>query len=207
MKGILTRSPEPSEVQSSSAKLIEIDSREIIHTAAFLVDGRHVVSGGDKGKIRRWRVEDGMEVGAPMDAGSAVYNIAVSRDGKWIVSGRWQSVQVWSAESGERVSEFKGHSHRVRAIDVSPNSTKIASGAGDNIICVWSLSTGQRLLGPWNHGGDVVAVKFSHDGRLIATTTWKSIYLDLRHSERQPCRQLSNSSLTLAQSLPRLVEQ
>ena len=150
---ILTRSLESSssEVQPPSAKTIEIDGRDRIYTAVFLVDGKHIVSGDREGKIRRWRVEDGMEVGTSMDTESIVYSIAVSRDGKWIVGGIWQSVQVWSAESGKKVSEFRGHSHWVCAVDVSPDSTKVASGSYDNTVRVWSLSTGKRLLGPWEH--------------------------------------------------------
>ena len=77
---------------------LSCDGRGRIWSVAFLVDGKHVVSGDKEGKIRRWRVEDGIEVGAPMDAGSCVCNIAVSRDGKWITGGRWQSVQVWNAD-------------------------------------------------------------------------------------------------------------
>lgn len=38
--------------------------------------------GGGGGKIRRWRAEDGKEVGTPMTAGSPVHSIAVSRDGR-----------------------------------------------------------------------------------------------------------------------------
>ena len=177
MNEILTRSPESSEARPSSGKTIKIDSRETICTVAFLVDGKHVVSGDEEGKIRRWRVEDGMEVGTPMDVGSDVFNIAVSRDGKWIVSGTWQLVQVWSAESGEKVSGFRGHSHWVNAVDVSPDSTKIVSGSYDRTACVWSLSTGKRLLGPWEHDHLVFAVKFSPDGRFIATATQKSFWI------------------------------
>ena len=174
---ILTRSPESSEIQPSSAKT---NVQSGVLPIAFLVDGKHFVSGGNGGKIRRWRVEDGMEVGAPMDAGSAVYNIAVSRDGKWIVSGTGGGqVQVWNAENGKKVTEIRGHSYWVSAVDVSPDSTKIASGSGDKTACVWSLSTGQRLLGPWEPDhwvhDDVFVVKFSHNGRFIATATWKSI--------------------------------
>ena len=175
MNGTLTRSLESSEVQPSSAKMIEVDGRGRIYAVAFLIDEKHVVSGGDEGKIRRWRVEDGMEVGTPMDAGSIVYNIAVSRDGEWIVNGTWQSVQVWSAKSGEKVNEFKGHSNWVRVVDVSPDSTKIATGSRDGTACVWSLSTDQRLLGPWKHDNYVIAVKFSPDGRFVATATRSSI--------------------------------
>lgn len=39
------------------------------------------------------------------------------------------------------------------------------------MLSVWSLSTSQRLLGPLQHIDDVVAVKFSPDGQLIATAT------------------------------------
>ena len=176
MNGTLTRSPESSEVQPSSAKMIEVDGRGRIYVVAFLVDEKHVVSGGDEGMIRRWRVEDGMEVGTPMEAGCIVYNIAVSRDGEWIVSGtQLGSVQVWSAENSKKVNEFKAHRDSVRAVDVSPDSTKIATGSDDDTACVWSLSTGQRLLGPWEHDDWVFAVKFSPNGRFIATATWSSI--------------------------------
>ena len=44
----------------SETKPIEIDG---IHSVAFLADGRHIVSGGEEGKIRGWRVEDGRETG------------------------------------------------------------------------------------------------------------------------------------------------
>ena len=177
MSGTLTGSLESTEIQPS-AKTIEIDGQGGVLSIAFLVDGKHVVGGGNDGKIRRWRVEDGMEVGAPMDARSPVFDIAVSRDGKWIVNGTGgMQVQVWSAESGKKVTEIRGRSRSwVGAVDVSPDSTKIASGSGDGTACIWSLSTGKRLLGPWKHSDDVVfVVKFSPSGRFIATATWKSI--------------------------------
>ena len=170
MNGILTKSLESSGVQPSS---IEIDGRGEIISVAFLVDGKHVVSTSVEGQIRRWRVEDGMEVGGtPIGAGKWVCNTAVSRNGKWIVSGTGRGqVQVWNVDDSQKVTEFKGHHGYVRAVDVSPDSTKIASGSDDKTACVWSLSTGQRLLGPWKHDDLVYTAKFSLDGRFIATAT------------------------------------
>ena len=170
MNGMLTRSLESElgEVRPSSAKTIKISSRYNIWS---VVDGKYVVGVDDEGKIRRWRVKDGMETRTPMDAGSWVCDIAVSRDGKWIVSGTTGGmVQAWNVENGEKATEVNAHSDWVRAVDVSPDSTRIASGSGDRTACVWSLSTGQRLLGPWEHDDIVFAVKFSPDGRFIATT-------------------------------------
>ena len=152
-----------------------VDCRDDIYSVAFLVDGKHVVSGGREGKIRRWRFKDGKEVGTTMDMGSRVRSIAVSRDGKWIISGtRGGQVTVWDAESRSKVSEFKAHNKPgVRAVDVSPDATKIVTGSNDCNACVWSLSTGERLLGPLKHIYWVVAAKFSPDGRLVATATWE----------------------------------
>ncbi|KAI9456181.1 WD40-repeat-containing domain protein [Boletus coccyginus] len=176
---MLMKTQESSEIGSSSstihqeeAKPIVIDGRDYIYSVAVLVDGKHVVSGGEEGKIRRWRIEDGGEVGTPMDAGSAVFNIAVTRDGKRIVSvTRACSVMVWNAGTRSKATEFKAHGEWVRAVDISPDSTKIATGSDDFTACVWSLSTGEKLL-RLKHDNYVVATKFSPDGRLFATATF-----------------------------------
>ena len=177
---ILTRTLESSEHSSNSstvlwseAKAVEIVGRYHISSVAFLSDGKHVVSGGEEGKIRRWRTEDGKQVGKPMDAGSAVYNLAVSRNGKWIVGGMDNGkLAVWDAEDCRRLSGWRGHKDWVHAVDISPDGKRIASGSSDKTASVWSLSTGQRLLGPFEHDARVIAAKFSPDGRLIATATW-----------------------------------
>jgi len=109
-----------------------------------------------------------------MDAGSTVADIAVSRDGEWVVSGTKSGmVTVWNAESRSKVTEFNAHGKCVNAVDVSPDATKIMTGSDDHTACVWSLSTGERLLGPLEHDSWVVGAKFSPDGRLIATATWE----------------------------------
>ena len=162
------------DINQEDAKPIEIDGRGPIWSVAFLADGKHVLSGSQEGKIRRWRVEDGKQVGTPMDGGSAVLSIAVSRDGKWVVSGMDSGlVTVWNAESHSKVTEWKAHNNEVWVVDVSPDGTRIATGSKGHTLCVWSLSTGERLLGPVKHDYYVAAVKFSPDGRLIATATWE----------------------------------
>ena len=175
---ILTGTQESSEDSSfahqKEANRIKIDGRENIYSVAFLADGKHVLSGDVAGNIRCWRVEDGQEVGAPMDAGSSVLNLAVSQDKKWVVSGTWSGqVTVWNAESHSKVTEWTAHNDRMRAVDVSPDGTRIATGSDDGTLCVWSLLSGQRLLGPLEHDHWVVAVKFSPDGHFVAAATWK----------------------------------
>lgn len=81
-------------------------------------------------------------------------------------------VMVWNAESHEQVLRFR-NSARVGAVDVSPDSDKIVTGSDDYNACVWSLSTGKRLLVPLKHDFGVAVVKFSPDGCFFATViTW-----------------------------------
>ena len=158
-------------VEKGEAKAIEVIGTGPI---AFVADGDYIVSGNGS-RIRRWRVEDGKEDGQPMRAGSEVWSIAVSRDEKWIVSGTsFGQVTVWDAGSHSKAIEFRGHGYRVvYAVDVSSDGTRIATGSSDWTVCVWSLSTGKKLLGPFKHDDGVTAVKFSPDGRCIATATWR----------------------------------
>jgi len=173
---MLMRTQESSEsssiVHQQKARPIVIDGQDEIYSVVVLADGKHVVSGGEEGKIRCWHIEDGKEVGTAMDVGSRVLNIAVSRDGKVIVGGtNAGSVTVWDAETHSKVAEFKAHGNYVRAVDVSPDATKIATGSSDATACIWSLSTGKKLLGPFKHDNNIVAAKFSPDRCLIATAT------------------------------------
>jgi len=106
------------------------------------------------------------------EGGDDVRDIAVSQDGRWIVTGMvGGDVTVWNGRNHLKVTEFDAHNHYVNAVDISPDATKFATGSSDKTACVWSLSTGERLLGPMKHDFEVVAAKFSPNGRLIATAT------------------------------------
>ena len=64
---IQTETQESSSfVHQNKEKLIEIGDQDSAQSATFLVDG---VNDGEERKIRRWRVENGTEVGAPMNLG------------------------------------------------------------------------------------------------------------------------------------------
>ncbi|KAG9315345.1 WD40-repeat-containing domain protein [Chiua virens] len=163
--------------QKKKAKLIEINDRDSILSVAFL-DEKHILGGGPNGTIRCWQVEDTSgnlkEVGAPMDAGSDVYDIAVSQNGKWVVSGTFRGqVRVWNVQSRKKVTELTGHAGPVYAVDVSPDGSKIVTGSDYRTACIWSLPTGQSLHTLVHDGRCVCAAKFSSEGRLVATATWE----------------------------------
>ncbi|KAF8547809.1 WD40 repeat-like protein [Imleria badia] len=150
---------------------------QVVLSVNFLPDGKHLVSGGFEGTLRRWQVRDDREVGIPIETGSVIHGTGTSKDGNWIVSGNKGWIVVANAKTDEKViahSELHGFSW-VRAVDVSPDSTRFATASDDCTSCIWCLSTGRRLVGPMMHETMVVAVKFSPRGDRVATATMSSI--------------------------------
>jgi WD40 repeat protein len=145
-----------------------------IWTVAFHPDGIHFYGGTADG-IRRWRVADGQEVGK--QTGMNMNAISVSRDGKWIVCGFQGGASVWDAELQRKVVEVEDTNY-VWVVDVSPESTRFATGSKvDKKANIWSIATGERLVGPLEHDSGVSGIKFSPVGGHIATACEYSIHI------------------------------
>lgn len=133
------------------------------------------MSGGgysSAGYLRRWQVKDGQEVGTRVNTTGAVYAVATSKDGRWIVHADGQVVVVRSATTCEEVLRVEEHTGQVYAVDISSDSTRFASGSLDHTARVYNIATGQRLLDPFQHAGDMLhGVKFSPSGEYIATAS------------------------------------
>ncbi|KAF8547790.1 hypothetical protein OG21DRAFT_848033 [Imleria badia] len=103
----------------------------------------------------------------------------VSRNGQWIVCGCGDGkLRILDAESQTLAIETNDHHAReVSALDVSTDSSTVASGSLDGSVIVWSI-TGQLLAGPFNldqgkpdNSGKVSSVRFSRCGRRLAGCT------------------------------------
>ena len=146
-----------------SAKVVLETGSGTVWSVTFHSDGKHIF-GGTTNEIRRWRIADGQEVGK--QTGKFVNTIAVSRDHKWVVFGTWEGAKVWDAELREKVVAVEDGD--VRAVDVAPDCSRFATGTFGS-ASLWSITTGERLVGPLQLGGTVRGVKFSADGGRIAT--------------------------------------
>ncbi len=95
--------------------------------------------------------------------------------------GRTISVHLFDTASGEPVELFAGHEGPVTAVAFSRDNA-IVTGAADQRMIIWDLHPSWQLVGqlgvaPDNpldtstspFAGRVLALDFSHDGRLLAT--------------------------------------
>ena len=145
--------------------VLDMGASSDVYTVVFHPDGKYLLGGGDDG-IRRWRLPDGREVGKQMEM--ELRAICVSEDRKWVVCGTYNGASVWDGEMDENVLTVEGDS-TVWAVDVSPDSTRFATGTSKFEVSIWTITKGERLVGPLQHGYNVTGVQFSPDGEQIAT--------------------------------------
>jgi WD40 repeat protein len=102
--------------------------------------------------------------------GRVVWSVALSRDGKTIVSGSQDgTVRLWDT-SGKAIGQpFKGHKDGVYSVAFSPDGKMIVSGGNDGTVHLWDKqgkAIGQSFKG---HEGMVLSVAFSPDGKKIVS--------------------------------------
>ena len=101
---------------------------------------------------------------------SAVYAVAISPDGRRIVSGMedW-TIQVRDAETGEALdAPLQEHTDRVLSVTISPDGTRIVSGSYDKRIRMWDAETGKPLGAPLQGHTDYVSSVAIYGTRIVS---------------------------------------
>jgi WD40 repeat protein/serine/threonine protein kinase len=100
---------------------------------------------------------------------ATVHSIALSPDGKRIVSGSSdKTIKVWDAATGaELITIASGYETEVECVAFTPDGKRIISSCFDGIIKLWDALTGSEVMTLC--GGGVKDVAFSPDGRRIVS--------------------------------------
>ncbi|KAG2069007.1 WD40 repeat-like protein [Suillus decipiens] len=168
-----------------------------ITSISYFPDGQRIISGSYDKTTRQWDLETGKEIeDARVVFEKRVFAVAVSRDGRWVITGGDTAVlKAWEVETGN-VKTFNGHASRINCIDISSDSTLLASGSNDRTARIWNWETGKLVGGPFKSDmGQVGAVRFSKDLKKLAVKlgygkslqVWdiQSQKLDVRIGKRQ----------------------
>ncbi|GMI11132.1 hypothetical protein TrVE_jg9613 [Triparma verrucosa] len=171
---------------TQNEKMNQIKFENRVYDVEFAIDELSFFAGGRRGHLRRYTVATGellMEFKGHTDR---VSSLAVSLDGKHLVTGSWdKNIIVWrlaeeenqSAEvkTGEIVRRLEGHSDYVKSITLVED--KILSGSADNSAKVWDFTSGELLHTFKGHMGAVNSVAVHPSKDFIATgsfdNSWK----------------------------------
>ncbi|KAG9325061.1 hypothetical protein KVV02_008533 [Mortierella alpina] len=131
--------------------------KDSVYSVAFAPDGKSLVSGSLDRTLKSW---DLTMLGRSGQNGSRgvickatfnghkdfVLSVAVSPDGKWVVSGsKDRGVQFWDPNSTAVQFMLQGHKNSVISVALSPAGTYFATGSGDTRARVWSYESTQEM--------------------------------------------------------------
>ncbi|MFH1764122.1 MAG: hypothetical protein ABIF09_08025, partial [Gemmatimonadota bacterium] len=101
-----------------------------------------------------------------------VTSLAVTPDGKGVVSGGGTSLRHRDAASGESQLRHTAPSNSVRVLTITPDGRLAVSGGPDSTVRVWEVNTGRELRRFHGHGAGVTGVAVTPDGtRIVSSST------------------------------------
>jgi WD40 repeat protein len=124
-------------------------------------------------------VETGREVRRLEGHKGRVFSVAVSPDGRRVLTGGDTRVILWDAESGKIIRQFEGHSGLVACARFLPAGTSAVSCGYDKTIRVWDLSSGKEVRRLLGHPSEVLWLDVSPDGRRLLSSDYNGHELRL----------------------------
>ena len=165
--------------------------------ASYFPDGQRLLTAAVDGTVRIWSLTAGAELRKIEGTGYRAA-VALSSDGRWILTGRDQTVPVstegavpqqgailWDAESGKVLHSLGGHKVPVSAVAFSNDGKWAFTGDDNGVGNVWESASGRRVARHDFHLGPITAAVFLADGkRLLTASADKTVCLsDLSNPE------------------------
>ena len=96
-----------------------------------------------------------------------------------VAAGEDERARVWRAGSSfEWTASLEGHTHPLTSVAVSPDGSRIATGASDRTVLVWDSDALDAPIERWTYPAAVAEVAFSPDGsRLAVRINAKEVYV------------------------------
>jgi WD40 repeat protein len=127
--------------------------------------------------VHRWEAATGKELGVTGRHGDEVLCLALSPDGRRLLTGSpgykkpplGCSARLWDAATGAPIGAPMTHAGGVHGIAFSPDGKTVLTGSFDRTTRLWDAATGEPLGPPRPHAAEVQAVAFHPDGKTVLT--------------------------------------
>jgi eukaryotic-like serine/threonine-protein kinase len=118
--------------------------------------------------IRVWEAGSGREVRRLLGHSDAVRDLALSTDGKLVLSGGDDRIaRLWDITNGRELERLTGHKGRLTSVALSPDNRLAATADRDQTIRIWDLGSGRELRTCTGPRGAVLSLTFTPDGRFL----------------------------------------
>jgi len=141
----------------------------------FSSDGKYLLAGYGK-EIVLSDVTSGQELQMFKGHTDAIYKLAFSSDGKYILSvSADRTARLWDIQTGQEVRRFSGHSGSVLGVAFSMDGKRILTGGADDTVRLWNVEPRPKLPILNGQNGDMYGVAFSPDGTHLATNVVNNV--------------------------------
>jgi RNA polymerase sigma factor (sigma-70 family) len=144
-----------------------------IMTAAFSPDGK-VLATGHLESLQLWDVATGTILATLDGKTKNISRVDISRDGKFLVSAETGALRLWDLAAKKEVRRFEPGDAKERVVysaTFSPDGKWLASAEGAaKTVKLWNVATGKAIRTLKAHTEYALAVAFSHDGKVLASS-------------------------------------
>ncbi|MCX8565491.1 MAG: WD40 repeat [Glomeribacter sp. 1016415] len=105
-----------------------------------------------------------------LEMSGSVNACCYSPDGHWLAVTEWKKIQLYEAETLQKIHTYAGHGNYTNTVVFSNDSQWLASGSDDSTVKLWGV-LGERVLAHTytGHGDKVQSIAFSVDSQWLAS--------------------------------------
>jgi WD40 repeat protein len=150
-----------------------------IWSVAYTPDGQAAFLGREDGNAELHDTKTGQVLVQLAHGKDDLWSVAVSSDGKTLLTAGESRVQLWERATGKPIGRPLEHPrlpgeaalpfHMIIAVAVSPDDKAVLTGSRDHTARLWDLATGEPRSPLLPHTDWVRCVAFSPDGHTLLT--------------------------------------
>jgi WD40 repeat protein len=180
--------PERRPTDDQDQPIVLRGHAEGVMSLAAFTDGTHrVVSASQDRTLKVWDVQTGTAALTLAGHVAEVLGVAVTPDGRSIVSAGDNTLRVWDSTTGREVAHWPAHFLGASCVTVAPGGDRVLSGGTEGTVKLWDLDS-HTLLRQFEAASPVTAIALSADGTraLAGTGDGAVLLLDLEHGTAVP---------------------